>query len=259
MKRIKRSGKLVYNMNHFRTETQAFAMAENIGDIYKRYGNDEQIFRAVTIDDPVFKQREIHATLDGQDASTFTKYLNFVTVKMRKRHQSGDMTTDEIVITPEAFDASGNIFSMLYGWKNDSDRSEWLNYEFQAVWSFHGGVEIRTPWKETDSPMLALAPPHRYRSVSIEGDGDTLTNAGVRHAVVTFTCRIGDEYVSRQATIRNNSKAPAMIVDVPEDSGAPETKIDITWYLTKGRQVSADAFTLESDIVYWDELPEGGA
>jgi hypothetical protein len=50
-----------------------------------------------------------------------------------------------------------------------------------------------------------------------------------------------------------------MIVDVPEDSGAPETKIDITWYLTKGRQVSADAFTLESDIVYWDELPEGGA
>jgi len=259
MKRIKRSGKMVYNMNHYRTETQAFAMAENIGDIYKRYGNDDQIFRAVTIDDPVFKQREILVTLDGQDADTFTKYLNFVTVKMRKRHQSGDTTTDEIVITPETFQSSNNNFSMVYGWKNDSDRTAWLGYEYQAVWSFHGGVEIRTPWQQTDTPMLALTPPHRYRSVSIEGDGTALTDAGVRHAVVTFTCRIGDEYLSRQTTIRNNSTAPAMIVDVPEDVQSPETKVDITWYMKKGRQVSAEEFTLESDIVYWDELPEGGA
>jgi hypothetical protein len=258
MKRIKRSGKLVYNMNHYRTETQAFAMAENIGDIYKRYGNDDKVFRAVTIDDPVFKQREVLVTLDGQDASTFTKYLNFVTVKMRKRHQAGETTTDEIVITPESFEAASNNFSMIYGWKNDADRRAWLNYDYQAVWSFHGGVEVRTPWRQTDSPMLALAPPHRYRTVSIEGDGGALTDAEVRHAVVTFTCRIGDDYVTRQATIRNNATAPALMVDVPEDTEAPETKVDITWYLKGGRQVSADTLPLESDIVYWDELPEGG-
>jgi tetratricopeptide (TPR) repeat protein len=259
MKRIKRSGKMVYNMNHYRTENQAFAMAENIGDIYKRYGNDDRVFRAVTIDDPVFKQREIMVTLDGQDTETFTKYLNFVTVKMRKKHQNGDVSTGEIVITPERFNESGNNFTMMYGWKGDSNRVAWLNYEYEAIWSFHGGVEIRSPWTQTDSPMLSLNPPHRYRSISIEGDGETLSDAGVRHGVVTFNCRIGDEFVSRQATIRNDSSVPALIIDVPEDNESPETTVGITWYLKRGRQVSTEEFTLESDIVYWDELPEGDA
>ncbi|MBN2419514.1 MAG: hypothetical protein JXL81_09040 [Deltaproteobacteria bacterium] len=258
MKKIKRSGKMVYNMNSFRTETQAFAMAENIGDIYKLYGNDPKVFRAITIDDPVFKQREIMVTLDGQDASTFTRYLNFVTVKMKKRHQGGEMTTGETVITPEIFNTSGNNFSMVYGWKDDSDRTAWLNYEYQAIWSFYGGVEIRTPWTGTDSPMLALIPPHHYRTVSIEGDGDTLTGKEVRHGVVTFTCRLGEKYISQQVTIRNSGPAPSMVLDIPEDTNNPETMVDITWYLTGSRKLASEKSALEGDILYWDELPKGG-
>ena len=258
MKRIKRSGKMVYNMNHFRTETQAFAMAENIGAIYKRYGNDSRIFRAVTIDDPVFKQREIRVSLDGQDASTFTKYLNFVTVKMKKRHQAGAVTTGEIVVTPESFNNSGNNFSMTYGWKDDADRSAWLNYEYQAIWSFHGGMEIRSPWTKTDSPMLALTPPYRYRTISIEGNGNTLTDAEVRHGVVTLSCRIGDHDITRQATIRNDSAAPSIVLDIPEDMDHPDTRVGITWYLTKSRKLSSAETKLEGDIIYWDELPKGG-
>ncbi|MFO7860326.1 MAG: hypothetical protein R6U41_03775 [Desulfosalsimonas sp.] len=258
MKRIKRSGKMVYEMNHFRTENQAFAMAENIGAIYARYGNDPRVFRAVTIDDPVFKQREVLVTLDGQDTATFTKYMNFVTVKMKKRHQAGDVTTDEVVITPERFNDSGNHFSMTYGWKNDSDREAWLNYKFQAIWSFHGGVELRTPWKDTDSPMLALAPPHRYRTITIEGDGSRLTEADVRHGVITLKCRIGDHYVTRQATIRNKGPAPSMILDIPEDPDNPETLMAVTWYLTGSRKIPAAERKLEGDIIYWDELPGGG-
>jgi len=258
MKRIKRTGKMVYHMNHYRTETQAFAMAENIGPIYKKYGNDARIFRAVTIDDPVFKQREILVTLDGQDTDTFSKYLNFVTVKMKKRHQAGDTTTGEIVITPETFNASGNHFSMTYGWKDDNDRTAWLNYHYQAIWSFHGGIEIRTPWTETDSPMLALSPPHRYRSISIEGDGETLSDADVRHGVISLNCRIGDKFIPQQVTIRNNSAAPSLILDIPEDPDNPETLIDITWYLKKNRKLCSAQTKLEGDIIYWDELPKGG-
>jgi tetratricopeptide (TPR) repeat protein len=148
MKQIKRSGKLVYNMNHFRTENQAFAMTENIGDLYRRYGRDPRVFRAVTIDDPVFKQREILVTLDGQDAATFTEHLNFVTVKLEKRHQSGEVTSDEVVITPAKFNEGGNAFSLGYGFKGDDDRTAWLDYRFQALWSFHGGVGIQDPLEQ---------------------------------------------------------------------------------------------------------------
>jgi tetratricopeptide (TPR) repeat protein len=255
MKRIKRSGKLVYKMNQYRTENQAFAMAENIGGLFRRYGHDPQVFRAVTIDDPVFKQREILVTLDGQDAENFAKHLNFVTVKLKKRHQSGEVTNDEVVITPEKFNSEGNAFSLAYGYKGDDDRNAWLTYDYQALWSFHGGVEVRTPVKQGDSPMLALQAPHRYRTVTFEGEGATLTAAGVRHAVVTVTSTLAGREVKTQATIRNSGPAPALMLDIPEDLEDPRLEVSITWYLTGGRQVTGPARPVAGDIIYWDEVP----
>jgi len=258
MKQIKRSGKLVYNMNHFRTENQAFAMTENIGDLYRRHGRDPRVFRAVTIDDPVFKQREILVTLDGQDAATFAEHLNFVTVKLEKRHQSGEVTSDEVVITPVKFNEGGNAFSLGYGYKGDDDRSAWLDYRFQALWSFHGGVEFRTPWNNTDSPMLAVQPPHRYRTVTVEGDGAGLTAAGVRHAVITLTSLIGGRTITKEVTIRNQGPAPALMVEIPEDPEKPRVEAGITWYLSGGGKVTVPARPVEGSIVYWDELPKKG-
>jgi tetratricopeptide (TPR) repeat protein len=258
MKRIKRSGKMVYQMNHYRTEMQAFAMTENIGDLYRRYGRDSRVFRAVNIDDPVFKQREILVTLDGQDSETFSKHMNFVTVQMKKRHQSGDLTMDEVVITPEKFNDSGNAFILSYGWKGDNDRTAWLDYQVETLWSFHGGMDIRIPLDGHDSAMLALQPPHRYRTVTVEGEGDTLSDAQVRHAVVTLTSSVGGKPVSTEATIRNRGPAPSLILDIPEDRDGPPTKVSITWYLRGGKTLTAPPRLLEGDIIYWDELPEKG-
>ncbi|WDP84026.1 MAG: tetratricopeptide repeat protein [Desulfobacter sp.] len=225
MKNIKRSGKMVYQMNHFRSEKQSFTMAENIGSLYSRYQNDARIFKAITIDDPVFKQREILVTLDGQDAATFTKYLNFVTVKMKKRHQSGENTMDEVVITPETFSQKANAFSLSYGYKGDTNRDLWLGYEYQVIWSFHGGVDIRSPWKKETNPMLSLFPPHQYKGLTIEGEGEALRLAKVRHALVTVSSRINNKPIATQATIKN--------LELKDQR-------------------------LEGDILYWDELPQGG-
>ena len=256
MKNIKRSGKMVYQMNHYRTEMQAFAMTENIGDLYRRYGRDPRVFRAVNIDDPVFKQREILVTLDGQDSETFSRHMNFVTVQMKKRHQSGDLTTDEVVITPERFNQSGNAFNLLYGWKGDNDREAWLNYAIETLWSFHGGMEIRIPSSTYDSAMVALQPPHRYRTVTVEGEGEALNEAQVRHAVVTFTSYVGGKPITTEATIRNQGPASSMIVDIPEDRIGMPTRVGITWYLRGGKTVTAPPRDLEGDIIYWDELPD---
>jgi len=258
MKNIKRSGKMVYQMNHFRSEKQSFTMTENIGSLYSRYGNDSRIFKAVTIDDPVFKQREILVTLDGQDASTFTKYLNFVTVKMNKRHQSGSVTNDEIIITPETFNQSGNSFSLAYGYKDDTNRNLWLDYKYQAIWSFHGGVEIRSSWTSENSPMLALYPPYRYRSLTIEGEGEQLQQEKVRHAVITINSQINGKQITTRATIRNQGPAPALHIDIPEGMNEEQTDVSITWYLKGGKKVTSPPQKLEGDIVYWDELPEKG-
>jgi len=258
MKNIKRSGKMVYKMNHFRSEKQSFTMAENIGSLYSRYGNDSRVFKAVTIDDPVFKQREILVTLDGQDASTFTKYLNFVTVKMNKHHQSGSETNDEVVITPETFNTKGNSFSLNYGYKGDTDRNKWLDYKYQVIWSFHGGVEIRSPWKQENSPMLALFPPYHYRDLTIEGEGETLLQAKVRHAVITINSNIKGQQITTQVTIRNQGPAPSMHLEIPEGMKGETSEVSIIWYLKGGEKITTSPQKIQGDIIYWDELPEEG-
>ncbi len=254
LRKIKRSGKLKYQLNHYRNETQAFAMAENIGDLFDKYGDDSSIFRAVNIDDPVFKQRDILITLDGQDSQTFGKHINFVTVQMKKLHQAGDLTTDEVVITPEIFNSKSNSFMMTYGWKGDEDRSRWINYQYRTIWSFHGGIEVKSEWEEKDSAVLSLKPPHRYRSISIEGVGETLAKAKVRHAVVKVTSYVEGKPIVTQTTVRNIGIAPSSVIDIPEGQHR-ESKIDITWYLVGGKKVNAKPKSLEGDIIYWDELP----
>ncbi|THB72612.1 MAG: tetratricopeptide repeat protein [Gammaproteobacteria bacterium] len=254
LRKIKRSGKLKYELNHYRNEMQAFAMAENIGALYKDWGDDSTIFRAVNIDDPVFKQRDILVTLDGQDATNFGKHINFVTVQMKKLHQSGDLTTDEVVITPNIFNDKNNSFMMTYGWKGDDDRNRWVNYQYRTTWSFHGGIEIKGEWGETDSAVLALKPPHTYRSISIEGVGQALQDAKVRHAVVKITSYVNEKPIVTQTTVRNIGIAPSTIIDIPEGRDL-NSKLDITWYLVGGKKIKAKTKELEGDIVYWDELP----
>jgi hypothetical protein len=254
LRRIKRSGSFKMSLNHYRTESQAFAMAENIGSLYRRYGNDPRVFRAVLLDDPVFKQREILVTLDGQDARTFSEHINFVAVKMRKRHQNGETTTDEVVITPSLFNAEGNRFEMSYGWKGDNNREAWLDYEMQTTWSFHGGIEIGGGWTHRDSAMAALIPPFKYRTITIEGEGDRLDAAGVRHAVITFTTLIGGKPLRKEVTIRNTGAAPSTIVDLPAAREGGTTEAVITWYLKGGGKKVSEPMTLEGGILYWDEL-----
>lgn len=254
MKKIKRSGHFEYEMTHYRTENQSFAMAENIGDLYSRWGNDPKVFRAVTIDDPVFKQREILVTLDGQDASTFSQYMNFVTVKMKKRHQNGQVSTDEVVITPDSFSQEGNVFDLSYGFKGDHDRNRWLDYEVEAIWSFHGGLEVRMPPVKKSEPMLALAPPHLYRSVTIEGSGDELTGAKVRHGVINLKSIVNDKEIRLQKTIRNFGANPSEIVDIPVDRNNPDVSADIIWYLRGGKKRSSGTLPVQGEIIYWDEI-----
>ncbi len=253
LKHIKRSGHFKMTLNRFRTETQAFTMSENVGPLYRRWGSDPSVFRAVLIDDPVFKQRDIFVTLDGQDAATFSKHINFVTVRMRKRHQNGAVTTDEVVITPELFNEKGNNFVLRYGWKGDSDREAWLDYEIQTTWSFYGGVEITQPWERRNSAMLSVTPPFRYRTLSIEGDAQSLRAAKVRHAVITFESTIEGKTLKTQVTIRNKGTAPTALVDIPVGLDG-KTTATITWYLKGGKKIVSKPIPVVGDILYWDEL-----
>ncbi len=253
LRRIKRSGKYVLNMKRYTTASRHTVMSENIGDLYSRYGNDPKVFRAVLIDDPVYKQREILITLDGQDAETFRKHVNFVTVQMRKVHESGEITRDEIAITPDNFNSKANLYEFVYGYKGDTDRDAWLNYEARDIWSFGGGITVEHPWTKHSEAILAVASPVRYRTISIEADGNRLAKAGVRHGVIELYSTINGKELKEEVSIRNSGPAPMKMVDIPvEGEEAPE--YSITWYLNDGSRIQGERQRLKGDILYWDTV-----
>jgi hypothetical protein len=104
-----------------------------------------------------------------------------------------------------------------------------------------------------------LNPPHQYKTVTVEGDGERLSEAQVRHAVVNITSRVGGNVITTQATVRNQGPAPSLILDIPEDMKNPDSAVSITWFLSGGEKITSQPAKLEGDIIYWDELPKGGA
>ena len=256
MKRIKTSGHLVFEMNHMRNETQAFAMTENIGDLYRRWGRDPQVFRAVNIDDPVFKQREILVTLDGQDQATFSEHVNFVSVQLEKRHQSGEVTTDEVVISPQLFEARGQC--LLPALRLEGRRQP------RALAGLQRQDGLVVPWRHRDPFGLG-------------GAGHADAGAGTAASVPHGDDRRGGRSADRgggaarrrqghepgggreqvqEATIRNRGPVPTAVLEVAEDPEGPASTVEITWYLEGARTVSAPPLPLAGDLVYWDELPE---
>ncbi|MBK8556248.1 MAG: hypothetical protein IPL65_11000 [Lewinellaceae bacterium] len=88
-------GRSTVERNHFITF--------NIGDLYKRYGNNKDMFRDVALYDPAFQQREVYVGIDGSLEKEFDRMVNSVTVKVRKKHVNGTETFREIVINKKTF------------------------------------------------------------------------------------------------------------------------------------------------------------
>ncbi len=256
MRHIKQSGYFYYSLKRYRIERQYQIMSVNIGGLYQRYGHDKRIFRAILLDDPVFKQRNILVTIDGQDSDEFANYVNAVTVELRKHHQFGDVSTDEVVITPELFDSEGNAFFLRYGWKEDHNREAWLKYQYRVVWHLKGGIEITEDWRESSSAAITITPPFRYLPVTIEGESERLGAKGVRHAVVTFISKVNGHEISTQVTLKNTGKASGRIVNVPVPRQGDPPLVLISWHLKGGKEIASGPFPLKGNIIYWDELPE---
>ena len=172
MKSVHQSGTFKIDLNKYTTDNLTLRFDENIGDMRSLKEGDN--FRQVNLDDPLYKQRELVVMVDGMNAKDFGDYINFATVQMRKKHQAGDETQDEVRIDRANFNKEGNNFKLLYGWKNDSDRRKWMDYEYQTTWSFFGGKQVQAPWVRANAGAIDLAPPFQKHSVDLQADPDEI-------------------------------------------------------------------------------------
>ena len=254
MKRVRQSGQYTIDLNKYTTDSLTLRFDENIGDVRSLMG-DAGHFRQVNLDDPLFRQREIALFVDGLNAQDFGQYINFVTVQMRKKHATGDVTEGDVRIDRNNFNKEGNRFAFLYGWKNDNDRRRWLEYEYRPVWSFFGGVPVEGTWKTTTDGALNMAPPFQRKTVDIQASPDAVQKAGIRAVTVRLFYTLAGVEKSKSVTLNAAKNQLSEKVEFMLPVDATDYAYDITWQLTGNRTRNSGRQTGSSGVLFVDEVP----
>src|SRR5258705_5701994 len=256
MKTVHQKGTFKIDLNKYTTDDLTLRFDENIGDMRSLMKEGEN-FRQVNLDDPLYKQRELVVFVDGMNAKDFGDYINFATVQMRKKHQGGDETQDEVRIDRVNFSKEGNNFKLMYGWKGDADRRAWMNYEYQTTWSFFGGKEVQLPWTRGNAGAINLAPPFQKHSVDLQADPDNIAKAEIRAITGKVYYKLGEAEQVKQVTLKPAKGQLSAKIDFILPVNQTNYDYEIKWTLkgngtaTSGRKTGSDA------VLFVDEVSAG--
>ncbi len=254
MSEARRTGHTVVNLNSQSPVDLVTTIGFNIGDLWSRYGDDTRLFKTVNLADPAFEQREIHVGIDGAILPEFETYINSVTAVLRKQHQDGKTTVQEIVVDRETFKKTQNDFRMVYGWSGDDDRSRWLQYEYRTRWSFKGGGQHETDWTTAEANMIDLYAPYKRRVVRIFGDNTALIEAGIRAVVVKVDYPFFEGRKTDKLTLRADKPITDKTIELTLPLDTNEYHWEITWIGGTGGRQTAQG-TDKSFVLFVDELP----
>lgn len=255
MRETKQRGIFKIDLNKYYTDQIVTRFDENIGNL-SRLMNNPLHFRQFNLDDPLWRQREITAFVDGYNAADFGEYINFVTLRMQKKHESGEITDDEIRIDRKNFNQEGNNFKILYGWKGDNDRNKWMDYQYEVLWSFFGGHTVKEPMKVHSFAAINLRPPFQKRTVEIQADPDLLKEAEVRLISFKMYAPIGDTIQIKQATLNPAKNQLSQKLDFISAAVDYDYEYEITWRLTGNRVISSGRKKGGDAILFVDEIPK---
>jgi len=254
LKDIRSQGSSTLNFNHRSSVERHSFIAFNIGDFHRRFGNDTNYFRAINLADPTFRQREVHVGIDGALLPDFQRYINAVTVTLRKDHQNGQKTVQEVVLDRESFNKAPGALRLIYGWNGDDDRVAWLQYDYRTRWSFKGGGAHQTEWTRADAPMIDLFAPYVRRTVQVVGNTQALQSKGVRAVVVQVEYSFFGERRRHQVVVRPDKPAEEPQLEITLPLNQFDYDYTITWQLEGNRRLTSRGRE-SSGVVFIDEMP----
>lgn len=225
----------------------------NMGDLYQEYGDNTTYFRTVSLDDPDFQQRVVYVGMDGTLINEMGQMINNVTVTLKKEHENGEQTLQEILVTPETVKKDKLSLQMIYGSKADTDRMKWLNYQYRSNWKFSGGGTYTIDWQEESASMINLFSPFKRTGVQLFGDPATLSEAGVRAVIVQLSYPFFGETRTARLVWKPGENIDEKTVDLtlPVDSQIYTYKI--TWIKSDGSRLEKEGKD-DSGLIFIDEL-----
>lgn len=254
-RKIRESGRTVLSFNHQAALERHATIAFNIGDLYRRLGDEPAYFRTVNLGDPAFEQREIRVGVDGALLPELDSFVNSVGVTLEKAHEDGSKTLREVFLDGRTFAGAPPNLRLVYGWSGDEDRDRWYGYRYRTHWSFREGGSYDTGWVDSKENFINLYAPYRRRSIELLGDAEALRERGVRAVVVELSYPFFGDRRRQQRILRlDQPLADAAIeLTLPRDDSSYDYRL--TWHLAGGgsRTISGSA---TSELVFFDEMPE---
>lgn len=252
-KEIKNSGTSELTFNSRLNVDRYHMMVFNIGDLYKKFGNDERFFRDINMDDAAFQQREIKIGIDGEVLPEFDKMIDNVTVTLRKIHENGEETIQEINLTKNKVNEN-NVLELIYGSQGDKDREKWMNYDFKTAFAFKGGGMYETPWTTQNFAMINLHPPYQRRVIQLDGDIQKLKAQNVRAVNVQIEFLFLGEEKKVQQTVRVNEGLNGKQLEITLPKNVFDYHYKMNWIMEDGSQKTFTG-TGSSGVMYIDNLP----
>ncbi|WP_143569713.1 hypothetical protein [Tenacibaculum agarivorans] len=240
-------GRSLVHRNHYITF--------NAGNLYKKYGDNEQIFKDVPLWDPAFQQRDVYVGVDGTIEKEFDKMLNSVTVKLNKKHEAGDATLKEVLLTKNTYKDSNGKIAMSYLNHGDTNQDEWLNYEYKTIWKFIGGGTFSEDWKTESASMINLYTPFQRRKIELSGDLELLESRNVRAVAVKINYDFFGEAKSKHLTVYPKRGIDDKFFEITLPKGSDKVDYSITWYIKNQAPIRKNG-TDEYGLLFIDEIPE---
>ncbi len=250
---LKSSGYSTLSFNSNAVVDRHHMITFNIGDLYKKYGNDKHFFKTVNMDDPDFQQRTVQVAIDGTLQNELGKMINNVTVTLKKVHENGVKTLREVVVTPETLKNSLFSLKMVYGSEDDKDRLKWLTYQYRTSWKFSGGGEYTTDWLTESSSMINLFAPFKRTEVQLFGDTEKLKSEGVRVAIVQITYPFFGETRTKRLTWKPGDNPDDKTIEITLPLKDENYGYKITWVMQDGSRKQKEGSD-NTGIIFIDEF-----
>lgn len=190
----KAKGKETMRLNLRLPIREDWTITENLASWYDGVKNNKACVGSVNLNDPFFQHRDINFILDLDAKDIFEQEVNYVTVNVRKKRQTGNDFNDAVTIDSKFLKDKGIAAQVTYARGEDKNTDL---YEYKSQWSLRGGKIWPTDptWTKGDWQGVTLYPPIYPRNIEFEADIDALKQMNISRATLQIRYRkFGQEY-----------------------------------------------------------------
>jgi hypothetical protein len=197
----------VIHMNYNYMLGMPVAFSQNLKTWYNSVRDNKNCVASVNLNDPFYKHLDIRFVLDLEAKEMFDQEVNYVTVNVRKKRNSGNDFTDRVTLDKKFVTEKGITAAMTYAGGEDKNPDM---YQYMVQWSLRGGnVFPPTPtWEKGQMEAVTLKPPVVPRTIEFEADIEKLKAANISRATLQIRYKKYNEEVEENIHISPAKNEP---------------------------------------------------